>query len=246
MPPKKRSACNPRKPRLLFLETPQDGAVHEYGAAPTKAEKPKYVPTKSLDHNSSTSWVSPQFDQGLQLHFPPRQRCRHVSNSSSTAAHSRAGDVNQSQIRARGRKPSVCRFPPLPFSTAEVLETPSFGSTRRRKEHNVPPAVPTSLPRPEGHTCSRIPSPPDIRTPETSPNQNPLLSLCAAEMQTPLIRRRGGALDTPPAAGPGQILAEDTPEQEYGVRLTWRRRQGLMTFLKSRGRLKSSQILVKP
>ncbi|XP_069619109.1 RAD9, HUS1, RAD1-interacting nuclear orphan protein 1 [Ranitomeya imitator] len=243
MPPKKRSACNPRKPRLLFLETPQDGAVHEYGAAPTKAEKPKYVPSRPPDHNSSTSWVSPQFDQGSQLHFPRRRR-RHVSNSSSSAAHSRAGDVNQSRLRAAGRKPSVCRFPPLPFSTAEILETPPVGSTRRRTEHNVPTAVPTSLPGPEGHNCSRIPSPPDIRTPETSPNRNSLLSTCAAE--TPLIRRRAGAPDTPPAAGPGQILAEDTPEHEYGLRLTWRRRQGLMTFLKSRGRLKSSQILVKP
>ncbi|KAM4035434.1 RAD9, HUS1, RAD1-interacting nuclear orphan protein 1 isoform 1-T2 [Anomaloglossus baeobatrachus] len=234
MPPKKRTACNPRKPRLLFLESPEDGPVHEYGAAPPKAEKTKCVPTRPPDHNSSTSWVSPQFDQAPQLHFPPRQRRRrgpHVSDSS--AAH-----VNQSQHRAPGRKPSVCRFPPLSFSAAEILETQSFGPTRRRTEQNVPTMAPTSPPV--------TGSPPDIQTPETRPEQNPLLSPCAAYMQTPLSRRLAEAPDTPPAAGPGQVLAEDTPEQEYGLRLTWRRRRGLMKFLKSRGRLESSEILVKP
>ncbi|CAJ0918414.1 unnamed protein product [Ranitomeya imitator] len=216
MPPKKRSACNPRKPRLLFLETPQDGAVHEF-------------PRSSIRDHSCTFLVA----------------AAAMSPTAAAPPHTAApGDVNQSRLRAAGRKPSVCRFPPLPFSTAEILETPPVGSTRRRTEHNVPTAVPTSLPGPEGHNCSRIPSPPDIRTQRRALIETPCFP--PAQQRLPLIRRRAGAPDTPPAAGPGQILAEDTPEHEYGLRLTWRRRQGLMTFLKSRGRLKSSQILVKP
>ncbi|XP_075711861.1 RAD9, HUS1, RAD1-interacting nuclear orphan protein 1 isoform X2 [Rhinoderma darwinii] len=244
MPPKKRTACNPRKPRLVFLESPQEGPVHEYGAAPPKAEKTKCVATKPLDHDASTSWVTPQFDQVVELRFPARRHRRHHHVSNNSSVHSRAG--------AQGRKPSVCKFPSLSFSAADILETPSFCSSKRRPKQNVTvptPPVPASPPSPEGRSCRNTPSPPDIQTPETSPQQNPPPSPGAAESQTPLSRRRVDprvVLDTPQADSPGLVLAEDTPEHEYGVRPTWRRRQGLMKFLKSRGRLKSSQILVKP
>ncbi|XP_071988195.1 RAD9, HUS1, RAD1-interacting nuclear orphan protein 1 [Engystomops pustulosus] len=228
MPPRKRTACNPRKPRLVFLESPQEGPVHEYGAAPPKAET-KCVPVRPLDHDASTSWVSPQFDRALELHFPARQRRRrHVSNNSTV--HSRPG--NRSQNPAAGRKPSVCKFPSLSFSSTGISQTESFCTTRRRPRQNV--AVPTPVP-------ASPPSPPDIRTPETSVKRSPGL-------QTPLSRRweeAGDAPETPLADSPERVLAEDTPEHEYGMRPTWRRRPGLMKYLKSRGRLKSSQILVQ-
>ncbi|KAM3927060.1 RAD9, HUS1, RAD1-interacting nuclear orphan protein 1 isoform 1-T2 [Leptodactylus fuscus] len=241
MPPRKRTACNPRKGRLVFLESPQEGLLHEYGAAPPKAET-RCVPTKPLDHSASTSWVSPQFDRALELHFPARQRRRHVSNNSTV--HSQAMGGNRNPVRAAGRKQSVCKFPSLSFSPAKILETQSFCSTRRTKQNlAVPATVPASPPTPRGH-CSEMPSPPDIQTPSPAPKP-----CAAAEIQTPLSRRceePGEDPDTPLANGPGQVLAEDTPEHEYGMRPTWRRRQALMRYLKSRGRLKSSQILVKP
>lgn len=221
--------------------------MHEYGPAPPRAEKTKCVPTRPLDPDASTSWVSPQFDQAVELHFPARQRRRHVSNSSTV--HSRAGGANRSQLRAPGRKPSVCKFPSLSFSTSEILETPSFYSTRRKPNRTVPAPVPASPPSPEERSYSKTPSPPDIQTPETSPKPDPPLSSCAAQIQTPLSRSRGDLCDvpdTPLAHSPGRVLAEDTPEHEYGMRPTWRRRQRLMKYLKSRGRLESSQILVKP
>ncbi|XP_044133935.1 RAD9, HUS1, RAD1-interacting nuclear orphan protein 1 [Bufo gargarizans] len=248
MPPRKRTACNPRKPRLVFLENPQEGPVHEYGAVPPKAET-KCVPTKPLDQSASTSWVSPQFDQTVELHFPARQRRRHVCSNSTV--HSHRGDIDRSHLKVPGRKQSVCKFPTLSFSTNETLETQSFFPARRRPERKltVPTPVPASVPSPEELSCSKIPSPPDIQTPLTSPKQNPLPLSISAQNQTPLSRRwveTCDGPDTPLANSPGQVLAEDTPEHEYGMRLTWRRRQRLMKYLKSRGRLKSSQVLVKP
>ncbi|XP_056373827.1 LOW QUALITY PROTEIN: RAD9, HUS1, RAD1-interacting nuclear orphan protein 1 [Hyla sarda] len=248
MPPKKRSACNPRKPRLVFLESPLEGPVHDYGPTPPRAET-KCASTKPLDPSASASWVSPQFDQALELHFPARRRRRHVSNNNTVQSRA-AGGANRSQHRVAGRKPSVCKFPSLSFTTAEILETQSFCTTRRRPEQNwaaPAPAVPTSPPSPEGRSYGNIPSPPDIRTPEPSPKPNHLLSPSA--IQTPLSRHRPGnreATDTPLANSPGLVLAEDTPEHEYGIRPTWRRRQRLMRYLKSRGKLKSNEILVKP
>ncbi|CAN2390336.1 positive regulation of G0 to G1 transition [Pristimantis euphronides] len=238
MPPKKRTACNPRKPRLAFLESPQEGPVHEYGAVPPAA-KTKCVPTKPLDHDAATSWVTSQFDQAVELRFPPRRRSRRLVSGNSTA-HSR-----EVKRRTPDRKQSVCKFPPLAFTTSEPL--PSCPTRRRRAKQNSTVPAPCSPPSVEGRSRVEIPSPPDVRTPETKPTQS--LSLCAAAGgQTPLSRTWAEPCDAPsttPGDGPGRVLAEDTPEQEYGVRLTWRRRQELMRYLKSRGRLKSSQILVK-
>ncbi|XP_069807705.1 RAD9, HUS1, RAD1-interacting nuclear orphan protein 1 [Dendropsophus ebraccatus] len=232
MPPRKRTACNPRKPRLLFLESPLEGAVHDYGPAPPRAEKTKSVPSKALEPGASSSWVSPQFDQVVELHFPARQprRCRHVSSNSTV----QSCGVTRGQQRAAGRKPSVCKFPSLSFSAAEILETQSFCTTQRRPEQKRTEPIPAPASPPAASF-----SPPDIRTPE--PNPPPAGE--GAEIQTPLSRRWDDPCDT---QDPGRVLAEDTPEHEYGIRPTWRRRQRLMRYLKSRGRLKSSEILVKP
>ncbi|KAG9471341.1 RAD9, HUS1, RAD1-interacting nuclear orphan protein 1 [Eleutherodactylus coqui] len=232
MPPKKRTACNLRKQRLTFLESPQEGPVHEYGAVPPKAET-KCVPTKSLDRDASTPWVTSQFDQAVASDFPIRQHRRGISNNSSI----RSRDVNHSQLR----KQSVCKFPSLAFKAAEIVETAPFCPSRRPMTVSVP--APPSPPSPEGPPCSDIP---DIHTPEADPKEIPRLSASRVVGWTPSSRRWVEPCEAPdalPADGP--ILAEDTPEREYGVRLTWRRRQGLMKYLKSRGRLQSSQILVQ-
>ncbi|XP_075066668.1 RAD9, HUS1, RAD1-interacting nuclear orphan protein 1-like [Mixophyes fleayi] len=248
MPPKKRTSCNPRKGRLVFLESPRQGSIHEYGTAPQKAENPKCVPTKPLDQSTSTSWVSPQFNQTVELNFPARRRLRNTSNNSTV--QSRAGDVSKSRLRAPGRKQSVCKFPSLSFSseeTATIIQTQSF-CARRPKPNLIPPAPVPRSPVLD-LSSSKALSPPDIQTPETSPTQSRLLPPGIAGIQTPVSRGWAEPCDTPDTSlvdGPGQVLAEDTPEHEYGVRITWRRRQELMKYLKSRGKLKSSEVLVRP
>ncbi|XP_068133706.1 RAD9, HUS1, RAD1-interacting nuclear orphan protein 1-like [Hyperolius riggenbachi] len=244
MPAKKRTACNPRKSRLAFLESPEHGPIHEYGAALASAENPINVPTKPLDHDVSTSWVSPQFDQNIALNFPARRRLRHTSANSTV--QTRLGNTSRNGIRPPGKKNSVCKFPSLSFSnqtTTTIIQTQSFCARKRpRPKVTLHPPVLESPPlREPQDECL---SPPDIKTPDSSPQQNRLLAPVTEDMPTPVSRRQG-APDSPEGTEAEQVLAEDTPEHEYGVRVTWRRRQGLMKYLKSRGRLKSSQILVK-
>ncbi len=49
---------------------------------------------------------------------------------------------------------------------------------------------------------------------------------------------------TPPCNQPPDILVADTPERDYGLKVTWRRRRGLMMLLKQRGHLSDSDVLV--
>lgn len=244
MPAKKRTACNPRKGRLIFLESPQKGSIHEYGTAPPKAENPICVPTKALGDNASTSWVSPQFDQTVELHFPARRRLRHTS--SNTTLQSRPGDTSRNALRLPTRKQSVCKFPSLSFTsqnTTSVIQTQSFCARRRPKQKLV---LQTSMPEsPPQRSFDNTASPPDIKTPDASPAQTTMLAPATAGLPTPVSRKdtTQDAANTP--QGNVQVLAEDTPEHEYGVRVTWRRRQGLMKYLESRGRLQNSQVQVK-
>ncbi|XP_072256200.1 RAD9, HUS1, RAD1-interacting nuclear orphan protein 1 [Pyxicephalus adspersus] len=243
MPAKKRTACNPRKGRLIFLESPEPGSFHEYGTAPPKAENPICVPTKPLDDNASTSWVSPQFDQTIELHFPARRRLRHPSSNSTL--QSRPGDTSRSLVRAAKRKQSVCKFPSLSFTTqntTSIIQTQSFCARRPKPRLVLQTPVTESPPQ---RSSDNMVSPPDIKTPDVSPTRNVLLAPATADPLTPVSRREMGQSATDTPNGPEQVLAEDTPEHEYGVRVTWRRRKGLMKYLKSRGRLQSSQIQVK-
>ncbi|XP_020505132.2 RAD9, HUS1, RAD1-interacting nuclear orphan protein 1 [Labrus bergylta] len=49
---------------------------------------------------------------------------------------------------------------------------------------------------------------------------------------------------TPPCSQPPDTLVGDTPERDYGVKVTWRRRRGLMLLLKERGHLSESDVLI--
>lgn len=49
---------------------------------------------------------------------------------------------------------------------------------------------------------------------------------------------------TPPCNQPSDILVANTPERDYGVKVTWRRRRGLMLLLQERGHLSDSDVLI--
>ncbi|XP_029351380.1 RAD9, HUS1, RAD1-interacting nuclear orphan protein 1 [Echeneis naucrates] len=50
---------------------------------------------------------------------------------------------------------------------------------------------------------------------------------------------------TPPCNQPPDILVPDTPEGDYGLKVTWRRRRGQMLLLKERGHLADSDVLIQ-
>ncbi|MEE6525788.1 hypothetical protein FKM82_026030, partial [Ascaphus truei] len=196
--------------------------------------------------------VSPQFDQTAELHFPGRRRQPHTSFSSTL--QSRTREASHSELRAPGRNARVCRFPSLSFTgrRASTARTDALCARRRPAlpaQTEGASSVPWSSP-PQQASCTRVVSPPDIDTPQTTPKSERNAQFQYEMEDTRIQDPKGrdghcGNYDTPVAVGPGVVLAEDTPEQEYGVRITWRRRQQLMRYLKERGRLNSSQILVK-
>lgn len=73
--------------------------------------------------------------------------------------------------------------------------------------------------------------PPDIDTPEmplkVSSSKCTLLHLLLPS--------------TPPQCHDEEILVEDTPERDYGLKVTWRKRKELMRLLKKRGQLTNQQ-----
>lgn len=82
--------------------------------------------------------------------------------------------------------------------------------------------------------------PPDIQTPGSSP----------ATKSTPDQRENrlpscSLHIRAPSSPEPGPVLVKDTPEEKYGLKVTWRRRQHLLTYLRERGRLSRSQFIVK-
>nr|XP_004610656.1 unnamed protein product [Sorex araneus] len=130
------------------------------------------------------------------------------------------------------RRSSAPKFPRLSFDSPE----PARGSTARAPRgvpaHPRPPGkgvcrsplVPVLSPQAQARPgCPHAPTPPDLRTPEPA----------AAP---------GQGENSPE---PGPVLVRDTPEDKYGLKVTWRRRQQLLAFLQDRGKLSRSQVHVK-
>ncbi|KAG8438473.1 hypothetical protein GDO86_004878 [Hymenochirus boettgeri] len=249
MPRRKRIACDTRKTRLVFLESPKQGQHHVYGSPPDKAAHPVCAPTRSLDHNTSSSWVSPQFDQTEEMHFPARRRLRHLSSNSSMQIRTR--DPNHSDLRASGTRSSAYKFPTLSFTRRGAAELTRKTSVCVRRRTLLPVITEQGRlsPLPQESSCTNIPSPLDVRTPETSFHcvQVPERATETLVRQTPKSRgvdeiaggyaspvpggseeEIAGGYASPVPGGSEEVLARDTPEHEYGLRITWRRRQELM------------------
>lgn len=96
-------------------------------------------------------------------------------------------------------------------------------------------------------TSSRFPdfdsvfTPPQLRTPDADnhPHQDRVRGSEAWRDVACVLAPSPS--DTPP---PCDTLVQDTPEQQYGVKVTWRRRMEVMKFLKDRGKLSNREILV--
>lgn len=85
----------------------------------------------------------------------------------------------------------------------------------------------------EGQTpnTTSVPAPPEIETPEM-PHFSSVSSASVSHLLIPPNQAK-----TPPRTQNTGVLVEDTPEKDYGLRVTWRRRKGLMKILIDRGKL---------
>ncbi|XP_063073122.1 RAD9, HUS1, RAD1-interacting nuclear orphan protein 1 [Engraulis encrasicolus] len=153
---------------------------------------------------------------------------------------------------------------PLPHVGSETpqrrssIQRKSIGSTlalhtlhevsAESRETSASPAVPHShtqmkhfTPSSESRTSGRLSSPnvgnytlpPDIDTPEMPHKAPPPASkVTFLDLLLPL---------TPPHSYNLDILVEDTPERDYGLKVTWRKRKNILRSLIRRGLLTSQQ-----
>ncbi|XP_071066225.1 RAD9, HUS1, RAD1-interacting nuclear orphan protein 1 [Dasypus novemcinctus] len=161
------------------------------------------------------------------------------------------------QARRSSRKSATSSFPHLTFespqtsSSSVAVGIPLIKECPNQLEKDISgrPLIPMLSPQSSGELSVHVVQspayvfiPPDIQTPE--------LSSVREEPICPDQRKKGlpsGSLhtSTPKRAGPGPALVKDTPEEKYGVKVTWRRRKHLFAYLRERGKLSRSQFLVK-
>lgn len=260
MPPKKKCIHQAHKTQLRFLETPIEGPTHHYGSPLPLAENPRRVSTKPLDQNASVSWVSPQFESTVSTGF---KRCQKNRDDSRGFLH--VGGVC--------RKHTVCKFPPLTFEAPHAHlnagatecshssgNTENYGKTYHiQKQKGTAAKLTTLIDKPMSYRkrASQFPyqhaepdvfSPPDVQTPDLSSVRSYGCSGALPERNNLSPNPHSGldlSTDTTENLEPTAVLVKDTPEHEYGVKVTWRKRSRLMRYLREKGMLSPSDILVK-
>ncbi|NWU04487.1 RHNO1 protein, partial [Urocynchramus pylzowi] len=249
MPPKK-CTHKARKAELIFLEKPRAGPIHCYETPLHLAENPRRVPTKPVDLNTSAAWVCPQFDTTKSVVLKARQKKHRGPHKPYNQ------DASHSSFHAGGacRGAVACRFPPLAFETPERHAAPRLDDPNRlRKNAQCSPSQPK-----EGTAANasiQVRSPENCGEPAPWPEEQELLSPSGAEAAKVPSPRNGRCSNTlsqsshawhaeeelpfgVDACGSGEaaaVLVTDTPEHEYGVKVTWRRRPHIMKYLREQG-----------
>ncbi|XP_078194578.1 RAD9, HUS1, RAD1-interacting nuclear orphan protein 1 isoform X2 [Callithrix jacchus] len=225
MPPRKKRRQPSQKAQLLFHQQPLEGPKHRYAST--------QLP---ITH---TRQVSPDFDTTAGSLFPAYQKHHH-----------------QDRARHLSRKSTTSKFPQLNFespqsSSSETLGIPLIREFPSQSEKPVSrrPLVPVLSPQSCGDMSAQalqslpyVFIPPDIQTPESSSMKEGLIPPDQKENNLSSCSLHTG---TPSSLEPGPVLVKDTPEDKYGIKVTWRRRQHLFAYLRERGKLSRSQFLVK-
>ncbi|NWV23453.1 RHNO1 protein, partial [Origma solitaria] len=249
MPPKK-CTHKARKAELVFLERPQAGPIQCYETPLPSAENPRRVPTKPVDQNTSAAWVCPQFDTTKSVVLKARQKKHRCPQKPYNQ------DANHSSFHAGGacRRAVTCRFPPLTFENPEGHAIhPLDDSNRLRKNaqcsHNQPKKGT------EANVSVQVKGPENCGEPAAQPVEQEILSPPNAQAAQVPSPRNGRCSNTLPQSsdarsadkelvfdidpcGRGEsaaVLVTDTPEREYGIKVTWRRRPHLMKYLREQG-----------
>lgn len=176
-------------------------------------------------------------------------------------------DTNHSSFHAGGacRGAIACRFSPLTFETPEghavpPLDDPNGSRKNAQCSHNQPKKGTAA------NASIQVKSPENCREPAPQPVEQEVLGsprdAGVAQVPSPSNGRCSNTLSQSSHAwypekalafgmdpcGRGEaaaVLVTDTPEHEYGVKVTWRRRPHIMKYLREQGKLSAEDILVK-
>ncbi|CAL8329302.1 unnamed protein product [Boreogadus saida] len=227
-PGPKTSVC--KFPTLSFDRGPTPTSDINGQPKQTRAKKSNKV---SVAAPASTNRQQPQQPQPQQQQQQPQQQASMVA------------PLPNQQTSKRRTRGTTGRCPPrLPSCRCRTATTSAPWPPPPGERLVISPPAPlttTSPPRSAtsetpGAVCCIVPSPSDLDTPEVlhggrgsrSARVYPLLG-------TPSQERRQSQPET---------LVADTPEQDYGLRVTWRRRKGLMMALEKGGYLSKVDALV--
>ncbi|KAK2893007.1 hypothetical protein QQF64_035061 [Cirrhinus molitorella] len=263
---RKKRLLNPHKSQLLFTEAPINGPKHEYGPQIRSAIHPKTFISEKQQQSSApcSSWVSPQFNsletkkvsRGRRndqmatrisnkapiLGFPQTRSangCKYIPLSFEAGSQNQRENVSSSRTKndrvvssASHRKelretPRTTRFPRKAVER-RMLRSRSEVSKNLQFQKNAKRTSKDSVHTP--NTCL-VPDPPNVETPEM-PHCS---STSPSDVQHLLFPPNQAK--TPPRTENASVLVKDTPEKDYGLRVTWRRRKGLMKLLIDRGQL---------
>ncbi|NXS87113.1 RHNO1 protein, partial [Erpornis zantholeuca] len=250
MPPKKKKHTHKaRTAELVFLERPWAGPIHCYETPLQSAENPRRVPTKHVDQNTSVAWVCPQFDTTKSVVLKAGQKKHRGPHKPYNQ------DANHSSFHAGGacRGAVACRFPPLTFENPAghavcPLDDPNHLRKNAQCSHNQPKKRTTA------NSNIQVNNPENCGEPAPQPVEQEVLSPpdAAAQVPSPRNGRWSNPLSQSSHAwhpekelafgiepcGRGEsaaVLVTDTPEHEYGIKVTWRRRPHIMKYLREQG-----------
>lgn len=264
MPPKKKRTRNARKAELVFLEEPWEGPIHCCETPQPLAENPRHVPTKPIDQNTSAAWVCAQFETTKSLVLKAFQK-KHRG-----PCKPQKQDASHGLPCARGacQRPVACKFPPLTFENSEgcaVCSPDVLNHAGKNAQHSHSrckngTVAKSNVQAASSENCEETPSmpvpqpvepeafsPPDIGTPEP-PVRNRRCSSARSRTSSCAWQTEGELASGSEPCGRGEaaaVLVTDTPEEEYGVRVTWRQRPHVLRYLRDRGKLSAADILVK-
>ncbi|NXE81622.1 RHNO1 protein, partial [Cochlearius cochlearius] len=255
MPPKKKGTHKARKAELVFLERPREGPVRCYETPLPSAENPRRVPTKPVDQNTSAAWVCPQFETTKPVVLKACQKKHRGPHKPQDH------DANHSSLHTGGacRRAVACKFPPLTFENPEGYPAhPSDHLNPSRKNaqrsHSQPKkgkAAKANLQVNSPENCREMPllpapqpvepevfNPPDVEIPQALSVRNWRCSSALPQTSSHAWRPEEELAFGIDPCGRGEsaaVLVADTPEHEYGVKVTWRQRPHLMRYLRENG-----------
>ncbi|XP_020853942.1 RAD9, HUS1, RAD1-interacting nuclear orphan protein 1-like [Phascolarctos cinereus] len=248
MPRKKKSNGPRRKAQLSFRERPLEGPKHG-GGSPRPCPAPsRLAPLRPADREPRPAWVSPQFKKPLGSWLPVRRK-RPPPPPHRRLPFRFGGPARRRRSLRRARS---CWFPPLTFKSLR----PGLGTGPGPKPSSRAAAAQQENPDLEGPEEARRPPTLSARPRSCAPRRpkpsdletRGLPSTLGDAAATPREQGRGrcplhlARPQTPPPGSPPLVV--DTPEEKYGLKVTWRRRYYLVTYLRKRGKLSLSQIFV--
>uniref|UniRef100_A0A8C9LBP7 RAD9-HUS1-RAD1 interacting nuclear orphan 1 n=1 Tax=Pavo cristatus TaxID=9049 RepID=A0A8C9LBP7_PAVCR len=260
MPPKRKCTQKTRKAELVFLERPWGGPIHCCEIPLYVSENPIRVSTKPVDQSTSAAWVCPQFETTKSLVLRGCQKKQHGSHKPQNQDIS-YGLLHEERACQRA---VACKFPPLIFESSEVCavhSTDVLSHTGKNTQHSHSQCKKgirskANIQVNGYENCSETPSlpvpqpvePEVFRPLDMGIPQLPSLRNCTCSSALPQISSQAELVSNINHCGRGQLAATlvmDTPEREYGIKVTWRHRPHLLKYLRDRGKLSTADVLVK-